>query len=267
MLKIYRKYRLKIVAIGWEPAKRVFIRNCEQITPNDTVKYYKTIGVCFRVADFLLESGDQVRFLIWDINCDTTFHFFHHSFVLNSRACLLFYDISIPQSYEDLFYWIKILRLHCGYIPIFIILFKSKIIDRVNVKGIQKIDPKYNITDIYLISNNSVSLSSQIFDLITTRTFENLSPLNPNFYDLLLERESKLYRKFLEFYSRCPICCSQIHKSTLDEIYFSGNLLMENLKENLISLMKYSEKSDKISIRKLKTGIPCCSCYRKVFSG
>ncbi|MFX1325067.1 MAG: hypothetical protein ACFE8N_08920 [Promethearchaeota archaeon] len=267
MLIINRKFRLKIAAIGWEPAKRVFIRNCERLTPNDSEKYYKTIGACFRIADYFCDSGDQVRFLIWDVNCDLTYHFFKGSIVRFSGACLLFYDISNPQSYEDLYYWFKIIRLYCGYIPIFIIAFKSMINDWVNVKGIQILDEKYNFSGIYLISYQNASLSSQIFDLIITRTFEKLTSLNPDFNNLFIQRESDLYRRFVKFYSNCPICRSQIHKSTLDEIYFSGNKQMENLKENLMRLMENSEKSDKISIKKLKTGIPCCSCYKKVFSG
>jgi len=79
-------------------------------------------------------------------------------------------------------------------------------------------------------------------------------------------KERLEYEKFLEFYSKCPLCGSNNHKNYLNAFYFSDEKEKIILKDFLIYYMDFSHKNPfYFEIKNIKFGIPCCNCYKIYF--
>jgi hypothetical protein len=76
----------------------------------------------------------------------------------------------------------------------------------------------------------------------------------------LPEDERATFRKFIKFYSRCPLCGNYNHYFKLKRIYFDKENI--NLKKNLI---KFIEKKETKHYADINVGVPCCSCYKNIF--
>ena len=81
----------------------------------------------------------------------------------------------------------------------------------------------------------------------------------------LSEEEKAIFRQFLEYFSTCPICDTNNHKSYLKTFYFSDNLDKKILKKRLLKLIEESKSYNNIYYNKISLGIPCCNCFKKVF--
>ncbi|MHA1915086.1 MAG: hypothetical protein ACW986_05525 [Promethearchaeota archaeon] len=72
--------------------------------------------------------------------------------------------------------------------------------------------------------------------------------------------EKKIFRKFIKFYSNCPLCGNPNHYFNLQQLYFDRK--KKELIKDLITFM--SVKKNKFRSHNLHFGIPCCECYKKV---
>ncbi len=258
-------FKIKVIAAGWEPAKKDFFQKCSQNLNSFFNSCYITVGVDIKTTSYSNEYGDRLTMSIWDINSSGRFRFIYPTFFKGAAACFLFYDISIPQSFEQLNDMMQHFRSDARHVPIFIIAYKSHIKDNINFEEINDFVEANDITGFYLISVRKVFRASQIFDEITARISEYI------FYHRaeipkISDNEKRLYKKFLSAFSRCPICLGKNHKSNLTRVFFSKDSRTKKLKENLIDLLNFSENFDNNYLSKIKIGIPCCSCHNKIFS-
>lgn len=81
-------------------------------------------------------------------------------------------------------------------------------------------------------------------------------------YNKLTGEEKEKFHEFLELGSICPICKAKNHINYLKKFYFNKKSDKINLKNSLLKLMEQSKDFSK----NISIGIPCCSCYRKVFN-
>jgi len=74
-----------------------------------------------------------------------------------------------------------------------------------------------------------------------------------------LSSENKaLFKRFINYYSTCPVCNGYNHYFNLRNIFLSEN---QSILKDLIHLM--IEGQDHHKKIKYKIGIPCCNCYDK----
>ena len=255
-------FKIKVIAAGWEPAKKHFFQKCSRDLNSFFNGTYVTVGVDIKTASYSNEYDDCLTMSIWDINSSGRFHFIYPTFFKGAATCLLFYDISIPQSVEQLN---DLMQLFARNIPIFIIAYKSHIKDPINFEEINDFVEANDITGFYLISVRKVFRTPQVFDDIVTRISEYI------FYHRaekpkMSDKEKSLYERFISAFSRCPICLVKNHKSNLNRIFFSKDSRTKKLKENLIHILNYSENFNDNYLNNIKIGIPCCSCHNKIFS-
>ncbi|MHA2429442.1 MAG: hypothetical protein ACXACC_00275 [Promethearchaeota archaeon] len=258
-------FKIKVVAAGWEPAKKDFFQKCKRNINSFFNGCYITVGVDIKTASYSNEYDDRLTMGIWDINSSGRFRFIYPTFFKGAAACLLFYDISIPQSFEQLNDLMQHIRSDARYIPIFVIAYKSHIKDKTNFEEINDFIEANDIAGFYLMAIRKEFRASQIFDEITVRISEYI------FYHRaempkISDNEKRLYKKFISAFSRCPICLGKNHKSNLSRVFFSKDSRTKKLKENLVDLMNFSENFDDNYLNKIKIGIPCCSCHNKIFS-
>ncbi|MBD3253533.1 MAG: hypothetical protein GF383_00490 [Candidatus Lokiarchaeota archaeon] len=86
---------------------------------------------------------------------------------------------------------------------------------------------------------------------------------NPDLkFDALTESEKDFFYEFVKYYSICPVCGSLNHYFNLKKIFFDET--NKAIRNSLIRIMNF--KVDRNNSYKLEFGIPCCKCYKKLFS-
>ena len=68
-------------------------------------------------------------------------------------------------------------------------------------------------------------------------------------------------RDFFELFSSCPVCRKEIEKFYIVDFLLRKDLDSITLRKKLIRLIEKVKQSG----LKLKIGIPCCICARKIF--
>ena len=71
------------------------------------------------------------------------------------------------------------------------------------------------------------------------------------------EEEKDLFKRFIHYYSYCPICNQKNHIINLKKLYFNED------QELITSLKKFMEnKNQKMKKYNIQFGILCCNCYK-----
>ena len=92
-------------------------------------------------------------------------------------------------------------------------------------------------------------------------------------YKNLSEDDRELFHDFLDFYGNCPICKSKNHDEALKKFYFSKEPKNTRIRDQLLDIMDAFNR-DYVRIRnyssyhsksRIKLGIPCCNCFKKLF--
>lgn len=84
---------------------------------------------------------------------------------------------------------------------------------------------------------------------------------HPDFkYESLSEEEKVYFQKFVVFYAVCPICKQKNHSHNIKQLFFNEN---RRLIDDLIRIMNYNNR--KLNKLNINFGIPCCSCFKKLF--
>jgi len=258
-------FKIKVVAAGWEPAKKEFFQRCGRNLRNFFRNCYITTGIEIKTLSYSNEYDDSLTMSIWNINSSQRFRFMAPTFFRGAAAYLLFYDISSPQSVKELEYWIQCTSSNTRQNPTFVIAYKSNLNDKINFEKINDFVEEYEIAGFYIISIRKLDRISRIFNEIVSRIAEYIFSYRVD-KTKISEEEQKLYKKFILTYRRCPMCLSMNHKHNLNRIFFSTELRTRKFREKLVRLMNYSENFEDNYLNKIKIGIPCCSCHKKVFS-
>ncbi len=263
-------YKSKVIAVGSDSSvKELFFKSCEHKFSSCCDTSYWTIGLSIKIIEYSNEDEDSIAIALWDINSGERFQFLFPNFLRGASGCLLFLDYSKDQLIEDLNDWLDIIRENTDYnIPIFVIGSSNDLKNRVNYKEILDFIENHNLDGFYLISTETRSRDTIILNQISRKVLENLK-LRPNSFsiedNLKAERRSQ-FQEFIRYFSFCPICGKENHKSYLSKFYFNQNTYPRSFKENLLLLMEKSKRFDKIYENEIKVGIPCCSCFEKFFS-
>ena len=83
----------------------------------------------------------------------------------------------------------------------------------------------------------------------------------------LSPEEKVIYDRFMKLFARCPVCGSSNHSTYLDDFYFRPEKEKIGLRDSLIRIISKTDNFDHVfSQTKLTIGIPCCNCFKKIFS-
>lgn len=81
-----------------------------------------------------------------------------------------------------------------------------------------------------------------------------------DYYKGDIGKRDEVFELFSSNFSTCPICKEINDKSLLVELYLSDDPSKSYIRETLLKLMKHMSPDSK-----LKIGIPCCSCFKKLY--
>lgn len=262
-------YKTKIIAVGSShPIKSSFFQNCEYIfnSPDNRSSY--TIGVSINVAKCLTENDNELTMSIWDINSSDRFHTLYPAFFRGARGCLLFYNVSNENSFNNLRYWINLIRENTDDIPIILVGNKYDSNEEEIYKKINDFIENNNLECFFLTSGLTKIKKKKILTQLAKKILESLGS-KISFIKLtekLKGKEKKLYDKFFDFFLVCPICKRKNHQSHLRKFFFSRNPDVIKLREKLLELIENPKNFGKFYHWNMKLGIPCCSCYRQIYS-
>ena len=79
-----------------------------------------TIGVDFHVKTIEL-NNKRIKLQLWDIGGEQRFRFLLPTYCLGANAAFLLYDVTRPNTLDNISEWLTILRLKGGPIPIMLV--------------------------------------------------------------------------------------------------------------------------------------------------
>jgi len=263
-------YKSKVIAVGSHSSvKDAFFKSCEHVFSSCCDTSYWTIGLSIKVVEYSNDDEDSIAIALWDINSGERFQFLFPNFIRGASGCLLFLDYTNDQLINDLNNWLNLIRENTDSdIPIFVVGSSIDLKNRGDYEDILNFVEYNNLDGFYLISTKTRSRDSIILNHISRKVLENIKLRPSNFSlenDLKADRSSQ-FQEFINFFSFCPLCGKENHKSYLSKFYFSQNSNSRILKENLLLLMNKSKRFEQIYENEIKVGIPCCSCFEKLFS-
>jgi GTPase SAR1 family protein len=177
-------------------------------------------------------------------------------------------DYSNNKLINDLNNWLNIIRDNSGNdIPIFVVGSSTDLKSRGDYQEILSFVESNNLDGFYLISTKTLSRDSIILNQISKKVLEHIK-LRPNFSlgdNYKTEKESE-FQEFANFFSFCPLCYRENHKSYLKKFFYDTNDPSKRLREKLVGLMERSKRFENIYENEIKIGIPCCECFKKLFS-
>jgi len=234
-------FKLKVVAVGQRSVKNIFFNNCNQISKYFSESSLMTVGVDIKVGRY--SNEDDLTLSIWDISRRERFTYFYNTMFRGAAAYLIFYEISNNNYFLEIESWINIVRTFRDNVPIFLIVNKSDLKIKIGSEDITRLIDEYQIEGFFLLSIPKIR-SSEIFNDISQKILEIIGSESSikKFRKALSTNERNIYQRFMDYFSRCPMCGGMNHPSNLNQIFFPTNPTKRKVKESLLNLMKQSAK-------------------------
>ncbi len=224
-----------------------------------------SIGLSFKLVECYANENDIYKFLIWDLKDHPRFHFMFKDFCRGANAGLLCFDLTDRNSFIALNFWIDLLREGSGNIPI-ILIGTKKDLENIEVYDREILDlvKEKNLDTVFFTSIYEENDTKQeIFKYIVQKLDPNY-PLS-NFSIIPKELEDEEFKNFVDEFSICPICKTELHYNTLKAIFFSKNTNSIIIKTQLLNFLEESANYEGPQYKNVRVGIPCCRCYKEIF--
>lgn len=257
-------YKGKLIVLGQSNSgKDYFFKNNSQISASFFPNSYLTIGVSIYTAHYS-NTNDSLTLGVWNINTGERHRFMYSTFLRGASGCLIFVDL-LDERYDfnsRINNWLNLIRIYVGNIPIFLVAKTSDSLT-IDLDEINDIIQSTNLAGFFLIP----SQLDLIFNVVGDRLIEIFRerPSITLCEEKFNSKERKIYQKFLNFFQYCPVCRNKNHENYLKSFYLSENPDLVKLRDSLLDLINISSNFDKIYLNKINMGIPCCSCYEKIF--
>jgi len=229
--------------------------------PFNDDEFYQ-IGVSFKLIDCLINNEDSCLLQIWDFKANSTVKSLYPSFCKGAKGSILCFDLTDRNSFNELEYWIKLIRNMAGNIPIILIATKNDLKCRaISDEEIKDIVDNFQLTGFYYTSINNINRENIFKQLLESMNhFSHISQLS-----ILLPDNNYDFEGFMKSFSVCPICRSKNHYNYLKRFYFAKKHEKLKIKESLLKLMDQSKDFEINYHNKIKLGIPCCKCFKNYF--
>ncbi len=216
------------------------------------------IGVSFKLIDCLINNEDTYLLQIWDFKVLEEFQNLYPSFCKGAKGAILAFDVTNYKSFEELSYWIEVVREIAGEIPIVLIGTKIDLENHeVFEKDINRMIKKHHINSVFFTSINQNNQEIIFKHLITK--MDHFSYIHD--FRIFLPELDQDFEFFMNFFSVCPLCGKDLHRNYLRKFYISKNFESKILKKRLLDLMHKSNKFEEIYYHNVEIGIPCCKCF------
>ena len=133
-----------------------------------------TIGVDFHVKLIELQNK-KIKLQIWDVGGEERFRFLLPTYCLGANAAFLLYDITRPQTLDNISEWVNIVRQKGGEIPIMLVGSKIDLGEEqreiTREFGIQ-IAEKHKMNSFGEISSKTGQNVTKTFEVLTELTLE-----------------------------------------------------------------------------------------------
>jgi len=166
-------YTFKVVFLGNDAELKTSFtkRYCYNIfNPSEQL----TIGVEFHVKTTEL-NGKKVKLQLWDISEEERFRFLLPTYCLGANAAFICFDITRPQSLDNIYEWASIVRQKAGKIPIGLVGMRG------DEEKNRKISREYAI-DI------AKTLCMDFYGEVSAKTGQNVNVVFQILIETLLER-------------------------------------------------------------------------------
>ena len=260
-------HKLKMIIGGSSGAGKTSFLLSESANERD----FNQLGVSFKPVECITNNGDSFKFIAWDLKFKEQFRFMYPIFCRGSSSAILVFDVSSRKSFKELPYWIKIFRENqkdkSFKAPIVLIGMKTDLDNRVILnKDVNKLVKDYDLDGAFytsILDTNKKEKKKEIFKII----IEKIDP----FYkihdlELYIPEEDGIFWDFVNFFAKCPICAKKNHGENLKAFFYSREPDIVEFRERLLELMEEAKFFDEIYYNKIKLGILCCSCFKKVFN-
>ena len=223
------------------------------------------IGISFNLIECFANENDIYRFLIWDLKDRPHFHFMFKDFCRGAYAGLICFDLSDRESFTQVKYWIDLIRKGAGNVPLILIGTKMDIENReIKDQEIVNLIEEENLETIFFHSIYGENDSKyELFKYLVQKLDPNYRL--SNFSMIPRELEDEQFRIFIEKFSTCPVCNSELHYSALKKVFFSKDPNQINIKNQLINLLDKFTVNEFSQSLNINIGISCCKCYKKIF--
>lgn len=248
-------YILKIIVIGpKDSGKTVFIKGDGNATSLKYFDYTCPVGINFAIATIELSNNTRCKLQIWDLKANYRLKEYYPSFFRGAAACILCFDLSNHTSFEDLPFWLNLVRNCRTNIPISLVGTKSDLTREVSYAEINKFLVKHGLNAFYLVSPQMPFKRDVVFKQLTQILIDEYDKKIPT-------KEKEIFYEFVQAFNKCPICKNENHKEYLKNFFLSKNPESIRLKKRLLVLIKDSRNY----YNKITLGIPCCNCFKLVF--
>ncbi len=231
---------------------------------------FNNLGVSFRPIECIINNGDSYQFICWDPNVKERFRFLFPVFCRGVSCAILCFDLSNHASFKELNFWIKTVRkngiINNYKIPIVLVGTKDDLnIREVTDEEIYNLIEQFDLDGIFFISIYDKDLKQKketIFKIL----IEKIEPYYQiEDFSIFIPREDSEFKKFLQYFSICPICKKKNHYDALKKFYYSRDPSLMKLKEILLDLIEESENFNDFYYNEINIGIPCCKCFELYF--
>jgi small GTP-binding protein len=113
--------KYKVILVGDPAVGKTSLIN--RFVTNTFIRDYKaTIGVAISSKQVIIENDQEAYLQIWDIAGQTLFHKFRKRFFNNTHGALLVFDLTVPNTLENLsLSWIVDIENIVGKIPLILL--------------------------------------------------------------------------------------------------------------------------------------------------
>ena len=119
------KYKFKIVTVGDTGVGKTSLLN-EKIDGNYQSTHIPTIGVEYRTFIEKTNSGEKIKFQIWDTSGEENFSSITKSYYRDTIASVIVFSFDNKESFQNVDYWIEEVRKHSTSVHHSIILIGNK---------------------------------------------------------------------------------------------------------------------------------------------
>lgn len=150
----------KVLILGANGVGKSTITSVAHSRKDEILTYATTIGIEYGIYYGFTNNGKKMKLSIWDASGDQRFASIVRSYLCNTDACLLVYDVNDLRTLEELDFWMKLIDTcyqfqvikennlnYSNYPPIYLIGTKTDLIDSKgiynynnNIKSVQKED-------------------------------------------------------------------------------------------------------------------------------
>ncbi|TFG06132.1 MAG: GTP-binding protein, partial [Promethearchaeota archaeon] len=172
---------------------------------------YGNLGVSFKPVEVIINDDDTYQFIMWDLKTKNNFKFLYPTFCRGASGAFLCFDINDHQSFEELPFWINIVRKNAIIedfkIPIILIGTKTDLNNReVSDDEIHQLMQQHDLDDVFFISIHDEDKKQKKVSIFKS-LIEKIQP----FYQIedisiFIPREDNEFKEFLHAFSNCIIC-------------------------------------------------------------